>query len=153
MLAIVRAIASKLAPTLSDHAWRLARLGPSPLTPPVSDRLNELQRQRALLQAHLAWLEREITREAGAPARPVAAAPLPHLTQAPFPALAQRRESDPVAAQHAAEEIMARYQQPVTDTTRDVKRGCYLYFAFAMGLLILGVIGWYYLHTQLAVPR
>ncbi|MDB6115939.1 MAG: hypothetical protein JWQ62_2884 [Lacunisphaera sp.] len=152
MLAIVRAVASKLAPTLSDHASRLARLGPFPLTPPVSDRLTELQRQRALLQEHLAWLEREIAREAGAPARP-AAAPLPHLTQAPFPALAQRREPDPVAAQHAAEEIMARYQQPVADTTKDVKRGCYLYFALAMGLLILGVVGWYYLHTQLAAPR
>ena len=120
---------------------------------PVSDRLTELQRQRALLQEHLAWLEREIAREGGARTQPPTA-PVSHLTHAPFVTPASRSPApDPVAARHAADEIMARYQQPTTDTAKDVKKGCYLYFVFAMGLLILGGIGWYYLHSQLAAAR
>jgi hypothetical protein len=111
----------------------------------VSDRLADLQRQRALAQEQVAWFDREIARQTGAavsaplaspsdPARPVAAAnPPPH-----FSAVTNR----------AADDILAQYQSTAGDTARDVKKGCYLYFIFAMGLLTLGFVCAWYLYAN-----
>jgi hypothetical protein len=109
----------------------------------VSDRLTELQRQRALAQEQLAWLDREIAREAGQPATvvpPAPPVPVPNaLTSAPVqPAL-------PPAAAQAADEIIARYQHEAGTGAQDVKRGCYLYFFVALGLLVVGTLAAYFL--------
>ncbi|SDS56197.1 hypothetical protein [Opitutus sp. GAS368] len=111
----------------------------------MSDRLSELQRQRALAQEQLAWLDREIARESGqAPAAP---APLPATPAAPV-AAAPREMS--AAAARAADEIIAQYQTPPGSTAKNVKRGCYAYFFVALGtfLLVVGTIYLFYLRRQ-----
>jgi len=112
----------------------------------VSDRLSELQRQREIAQEQLAWLDREIARESGqasvAPA-PVAAAPAAGPTAVP-------RVEMSAAAARAADDIIAQYQTPVENTTKDVKRGCYAYFFVALGtvLLVVGTIYLFYLRRK-----
>jgi len=119
----------------------------------VSDRLNELQRQRALVQEHLGWLEREIARELGQPAAPAAtAAPVPPPpTPAPAPSAAvPATPADKLseeAAARAAEEVFARYQPTRGQSPGDIKKGCVLYFVFAMGLLVIFTISAYFVYV------
>jgi hypothetical protein len=108
----------------------------------VSDRLAELQRQRALAQEQLAWLDREIARETGqAPAPgPVAA---PAGVPAPEPARPVVAPAAPIvptsdaATAAVADEIIAQYQQSPQTTAQDVKKGCYVWFFLALTLLAL----------------
>ena len=62
----------------------------------------------------------------------------------PFPA---RNTSsgfgDAHAAEQAAEEIMAQYKQEGRTLQSRVKRGCFLYFFAALGLLGLSVFAFY----------
>ena len=114
-----------------------------PFLPRVSDRLSELQRQRALAQEQLAWLDREIARESGqAPTAPVPVAPVVPAARPPGEMSAD--------ANHAADEIIARYQTPPASTTQDVKRGCFLYFFVALGtvLLVVGAIWLFYIRRK-----
>ncbi len=108
----------------------------------MSDRLSELQRQRALAQEQLAWLEREIARESGQ-------APAPAPTTPAAPAVSPPREMSAAAAR-AADDIIAQYQTPVESTTKDVKRGCYAYFFVALGtvVLVVGTIYLFYLRRK-----
>ena len=106
----------------------------------VSDRLKELQRQRALVQEQLAWLDQEIATLQGSPVTektvPVVTVPLPvQKTPAVF--------SDAAAAEQAAEEILAQYKQEGESLQSSVKRGCFLYFFIALALLGLGVFALY----------
>lgn len=115
----------------------------------MSDRLNELQRQRALAQEQLAWFDREIARESGQASvadRPIAPAagvpmapstPVPQPTPAPVP-------SSAAEAEHLAEEIIARYKNEGTTSPADVKRGCFLYFGLAFLLVAVGLIALYF---------
>ncbi len=117
-------------------------------TPRVSDRLSELQRQRALALEQLVWLDREIARESGqAPAvpAPTAAPAAPAAT----PTVPARREMSAAAAR-AADEIIAQYQASPESTTKDVKRGCYIYFFVALGtvLLVVGTVYLFYLRRK-----
>ena len=99
----------------------------------MSDRLKELQRQRALAQEQLGWFDHEIAREGGqAPALPLPAAP-----------------PDTGEAARAAEEILARYQKQGQTTEKDVKRGCYLYFIIGLGMLMLSALGAYLIYKNL----
>lgn len=50
----------------------------------MPDRLQQLLRQRALLQEHLAWLDREIAEASGAATPPVAPIPIARATQEPL---------------------------------------------------------------------
>jgi len=102
----------------------------------MSDRLKELQRQRALAQEQLAWLDREIARETGRAPVPgqSAAAPVPPTPSAPSTTDAERM----------ADEIIARYKGEAAASPTDVKRGCFLYFAFAFVLLGLGLVALYF---------
>jgi hypothetical protein len=86
----------------------------------VSDRLDELRRQRDLLRENLAFIEREIaaeTRSQGGTLPP----PL--------------RLPDPVE-DRTAEAILAEYQRPPAAISQQAKVGCIAYFAGALLLLL-----------------
>ena len=107
----------------------------------MSDRLQDLQRQRALVQEQLAWLDREIAALQG----PAAPTSTPTTYAKPVPPVAPRytppSPADAAAAERAAEEILAQYQQESKSLQTTVRRGCFLYFFIAMGLFIAGVFG------------
>lgn len=101
----------------------------------MPDRLAELQRQRALLQEHLAWLDREIAAETGSkPARPFAA-------EKPAIISATVSRSSSTAD---VEEIMARYASEPTSLKENVRKGCFLYFALAFVALGLALAALYW---------
>jgi hypothetical protein len=101
----------------------------------MSDRLKELQRLRAAAQEQVAWLDREIAREQSLPAatRPVVA-PQPQIfaggTSSP------RESTSPLDA----DKLIQRYQGSGHSIKDEVKRGCFIYFYTALGLLVAGVI-------------
>lgn len=100
----------------------------------MSDRLNELQRQRALVVEHLQWLDREIAayRPQSDPAAPAPALPLPPAIAAPSPAPVQPapRDTDPAFALLQDEE---RRRSEVS------KSGCWIVFS-ALLLVIVGTV-------------
>ncbi len=108
----------------------------------MADRLEELVRQRALVQEHLAWLNREIARAAesarmGVPPSGPADPAKPGAEQPCVPPGALT----PVAA----DDILARYQVSPATVKRDVRLGCALYFAAALVLVATLVAGLYFL--------
>jgi len=106
----------------------------------MSDRLPDLQRQRALAQEQLAWIDREIARETGqapAPGAPLAPASAPA-------ARAARPAPSDVEAARMADEILTRYQQEAASSPAAVKRGCFLYFGLAFVVLAAGVAALYF---------
>jgi hypothetical protein len=114
----------------------------------VSDRLADLQRQRALAQEQVAWFDREIAKETGRTA-PVAPVPVP--TAAPVASVLPRptaAASDEATAR-AAQEIIAQYQASPLTAAKDVKKGCYLWFIFALGVLAICTVGVYFIYTHL----
>lgn len=134
----------------------------------MSDRLSELLRQRALLQEHLAWLDREIdgaarTSSNAALPRPIPTdvvsfpptPELPHVSVAAIPpapsvpALTARLAVPASPAENVvvsgAEAILDRYRVEPRSVQQDVRKGCLLYFAAAFVLLGLGVTALYFL--------
>jgi hypothetical protein len=123
----------------------------------MSDRLRELLRQRALLQEHLAWLEREIT-AASDKGVPPAELPLAKIVVPPTPtpaAIPTLAHSGPVIATtgttrpvpvtaQAAEAILEEYRVPPNALQQDVRRGCLLYFAAGFLIFALAVVGLYF---------
>lgn len=115
----------------------------------MSDRLKELQRQRALVQEHLNWLDREIAAASGSvqPGEKISSVIAKQiLTQASLnspPVPSGKVRGDP-----AAEEIIAQYQNNPKSLHGSVKRGCFLYFFIALGLLAFGVALLYFLRTK-----
>jgi len=115
----------------------------------VSDRLADLQRQRALAQEQVAWFEREIARETGqvtppaAPVTPVIPAAT-HVIARPTAAAADE------AAARAAQEIIAQYQDGHNpqSAAKDMKRGCYLAFFLALGAVALIFLTAYFIYTR-----
>ena len=129
----------------------------------MSDRLQDLLRQRALIQEQLAWLDREIaaasaadatTTPAVAPApRSVPALPQPgylasqaaaiaaHQAAARAPAT-DRGENPAVAA--AADAILEKYRVQPDSLRTDVRQGCFLYFFGALAAVAVIVVGLYY---------
>ena len=99
----------------------------------MSDRLTDLQRQRALAQEQVAWLDREIAQEARQMPAIVPPAEVPAAIK-PLASAANVRTAD---------EIIAQYQQNPLTTEKDVKKGCYLYFACALGAVVLFALGVY----------
>lgn len=123
------------------------------------DRLAQLRRQRALVQEHLAWLEREIaeTEKTGATEPAPASSgnqtnqdrPAPALSSSAFAAGLTRGRNDalePAAntTDTQAEAVMEEYRVGSDDLQRDVRKGCFLYFAAALALLVAGVAGLYF---------
>ncbi|HEX7630841.1 MAG TPA: hypothetical protein VF388_01805 [Lacunisphaera sp.] len=107
----------------------------------MSDRLAELQRQRALAQEQLAWFDREIARETGQPV-PVAAVANPVETPT---ASADQAVKDAAAAREA-EHILAQFQEVPQDAAKDAKQGCYLWFAFLMTIVLLSGAAIYFFY-------
>jgi hypothetical protein len=113
----------------------------------VSDRLAELQRQRALAQAQLAWFDREIATETGhtpPPAAPAGAPLAPAMNDAAAPA---QMANDATVARTAAD-IIATYQQAPGDSASRVRKGCYLWFAFVMMTVVLCAAGIYFMYRS-----
>lgn len=107
----------------------------------MSERLKDLQRQRALLQEHLAWLDREIAAEQGrpSPSPSGAAATLPaQITAQPSPAPRPTVPDD-----RDADALIAQYREKTGDVKQDVRRGCFLYFAAAFAIVGLAVLALY----------
>jgi hypothetical protein len=111
----------------------------------VSDRLNELQRQRALAQEQVAWFDREIAKESGQTPGPTSS---PAALPPPPAVIAPAAHADEATAR-AAQEIIAQYRANPQATATDVKKGCYLYFIFALGVFAICVVGIYIIYTQL----
>lgn len=118
----------------------------------MPDRLSELLQQRRLIQDHLAWLDREIAAATktetalGAVSAlslhkplPAPTAPLPGSACVVFPPEAPAASSQPSPTGVDPEALLAEYQQDPQNLQVDVKRGCFLYFGIAMGLLLLVV--------------
>jgi hypothetical protein len=108
----------------------------------VSDRADELRRQRDLLRGHLAWLEREISAEEGRSFTPDPGVPPP--LRPPEPAYTRTPVDD-----RDAEAILAEYRSTQVSAASQTKFGCIAYFAVAMALLIAGLMAFYY-HTKAA---
>ena len=98
----------------------------------MSDRLKDLQRQRALAQEQVDWLDREIARETGA------AAALPSRSATPALPEPANRPVPPTVAP-TPEQILAQYQGRGRPMAEEAKRGCILYFIVGMILLVLAV--------------
>jgi CHASE2 domain-containing sensor protein len=108
----------------------------------VSDRSDELRRQRDLLTEHLAWIEREIAREAAeAQQEAPVAQPPPRLAQPQFSVSASDADRD-------AEAILAEFRRSAPAVEAQTKRGCILYFAAAVGLLLVIVLGAAYFYYR-----
>lgn len=123
----------------------------------MSQRLAELQRQRALVAEHLAWLDREIAAAASSEtslaqgsARPaVTAAPLPPPTSRD-PVLPPRPGNVPSAVPLAtgagdatADVILSEYRGSSGSVRDEVRKGCLLYFVLAFLILGLAVSALY----------
>ncbi len=113
---------------------------------PPSDRLAELQRQRALAQQHLAWLDREI--QAAQTGDQLPSTPAAVLSAAPTPAsvsvqLFSSLQTTPLSAD--AETIIGQYRTDEKSLAQDVRKGCLLYALGAFALLVLGVFGLHFL--------
>ncbi|HUJ43365.1 MAG TPA: hypothetical protein VLW52_07140 [Opitutaceae bacterium] len=101
----------------------------------MSDRLQELLRQKILLDEHVAWLQREIAAErarAGDCSPPASAAPPP--VTAPPPAMTDRE----------ADAVLDQYRDSPQSLHQAVKRGCLLYFFGALAALGLGALVVYF---------
>lgn len=114
----------------------------------MSDRLRELLRQRALLQEHLAWLEREISHtQAVPPVAPVKSAERAEPAPAqPGPAVASTPPAAdaPAKAKPDPEAILEKYRVEPKSLQQDVRKGCMVYFALGFLVFALSVVGLYY---------
>jgi hypothetical protein len=113
----------------------------------VSDRADELRRQRRLLLEHLAWLEREIVAEDGS--RPHEAEPVPQPAQEAYepPILPPGPVDD-----RDAEAILAEYRTPAMSIAAKTKMGCVAYFAAFM-LIVAVAVTLFYLYTRASHGR
>jgi hypothetical protein len=116
----------------------------------MSDRLKDLQHQRALAQEQLAWFDQEIARESGqAPVAPLPAmmtlpvAPTPPSVPV-VPSVSAPTPPSAAETERLADEIIARYKDEHASSPADVKRGCFLYFGLAFLLLAMGLVALYF---------
>ncbi len=143
----------------------------------MSERLNQLLRQRALLQEHLVWLDREIAAATEKPASEPAtatptaaelnrfAAPLPPAPPAPpeppsptastplpvasplIPAALMERELG-INASGDGDAILEKYRVPSNNLQQDVRKGCVLYLVAAFVLTGLVVTLLYFMVSR-----
>ena len=120
----------------------------------MADRLDELRKQRAVIQQHLTWLDHEIaamtvTRLTLPPfaMRGNTRPPVPGATNAPMKAA-------PAAGMPIPE--LSEFQVDPDNVQGDTKRGCLLYSALALVIFALVLAAIYYLgyrdHPVLFVP-
>jgi hypothetical protein len=106
----------------------------------VSDRANELRRQRDLLRDNLAWIEKEIAAEEGRANAASPGVPPPLVPPASF-------SVDAPDAARDAEAILSEYRTAPVSISSQTKLGCISYFAVAM-VLIVGAFVAYYFHIK-----
>lgn len=121
----------------------------------VSDRLNELLRQRALLQEHLAWLEREISAasefkeprtpagsstnaaaQGQAAAAPAPSVPSPIAAVTVIPSTSSRAPVD-------ADALLQRYGQDARTSPADLKKGCWMAFSLVLAAVVAAALAVY----------
>ncbi|OHE88889.1 MAG: hypothetical protein A3G75_11040 [Verrucomicrobia bacterium RIFCSPLOWO2_12_FULL_64_8] len=108
----------------------------------MSDRLQELLRQKTLLNEQLSWLEKEIATEKAR----IAGNEPPSAVGPPFPppVLVAPRPPAPALVENDAEAILGQYRQNPgeiqRDTRKEVLRGCLIYLAAGLALLALGYL-------------
>lgn len=103
----------------------------------MSDRADELRRQRDLLREHLDWIEQELANELGA-SRPE---PMPPRGLEVPPSV--RYEPAPIDDRDA-EAILAEYRTPTMSIATRTKFGCVAYFAIALALLAAAITAFYF---------
>lgn len=101
----------------------------------MSDRLEELRRQRAQQRDHLAWLDREIAALEGA-APPESASPPPLTPGVPVD-------------DRDVESILSEFRRAPVSIERRTKLGCIVYFVMVVGILAVAVLA-LYLHERAA---
>jgi hypothetical protein len=115
----------------------------------MSDRLQELLHQRAAIQAHLAWLDREIA-QARSSANPATDAPPAPLSPLPAVATSSSVVGTSLTAVPALtadpDTLLASYKQDSQNLRTDVRKGCLLYFFGAFFLLGLGIAAFYFVN-------
>lgn len=101
----------------------------------MSDRLTDLRRQRAAIQQHLEWLDREIAAASSGPA----AAPVP-VKPAPVPAAPPATSDAPVP-----DSVLSDLGQPdPVNAARQAKKGCLLYLAVALVIFFAAILAIFY---------
>jgi hypothetical protein len=112
----------------------------------MSERLPELLRQRALIQEHLAWLDREIAAAQGLPTppRPVATSPL----TAPAPTTIHAPLGISSKIDDEAATIIGQYQKDPNVLKTDTKRGCLVAFGIGFGLFAVIAFIAYWLYAR-----
>jgi hypothetical protein len=101
----------------------------------MSDRLQELLRQKVLLEEHAAWLEREIVREKEKTGATAASAVTPPPPESP--------PAQPVSVDADADAILEQYRSASPSIRPEVTRGCLLYFFGALLLVALSLLAIY----------
>jgi hypothetical protein len=115
----------------------------------VSDRLEELQHQRALVQQHLAWLEGEIARESGHPTPASAQAPQALGSSGEALPTPSSSVSAPLSTSAAdAEVILENFRAESGRQPQQVKLGCWIAFAASFVLLGLVLLVWWLLRGR-----
>ena len=120
----------------------------------MPDRLAELARQRALVQEHLEWLDREIANAARkSSANPADPAPSASFPSTPSVARLPQEHASPAHSDLNTggtpvlptdpDAILAQYRVAPATLQKDIRKGCFLYFAVALAVLVLG-IGFFY---------
>jgi len=106
----------------------------------MTDRLQELLRQRALLQEHLTWLNREIAAAEGIPSLPTPVdKPTKCVAPTTLPAVKSSAE---------AERILGEFKKDANAMKTDTRHGCLIMFAVAMGFFALAVLVGYYFYAR-----
>ncbi len=110
-------------------------------------RLNELLKQRALIEEHLIWLDAEIDAAQGEHSIPKASGiPANRLPQTEEPIVEKSSvlpidEPDPKLA---VSDIYDELGPETTDSAKDARRGCLGIFAFAF-LVLAALVVWVYI--------
>jgi hypothetical protein len=114
-------------------------------------RLDDLQRQRALIQEHLAWLDRQIAANAVTPAV------LPPLTAQTASVPAPIRLGSPQAIAPSGSGEFEEYQPDAARMESDAKKGCLLYAVAGFLLFFATLVAVYFIgyrdHPLFGTPR
>lgn len=106
-------------------------------------RLDELEYQREQVRRHLEWLDREIAAERGKnlPHAPEAAKRTAQITG---PDRFSRVVTTVAATAVPVDPLMGEQPRAASDVRQDVKKGCLLYFAAAIGAVLFSVAVLYF---------
>lgn len=109
-------------------------------------RLNELLKQRALIEEHLIWLDSEIDAAQGENSNSVASSiPANRLqkTEGPIEEKASALPVDEPDPKLAVSDIYDKLGPDTRDSVKDARRGCLGIFAFAF-LVLAALVVWVY---------